>query len=274
MKEVATSPHGDGQPIIIHTSSRVVNAFPQSAEFVLQSGAVVQGDVIIGADGIRSACRPAVAGPGYDSFSYGKDAFRFMIPRTKILEDPETRSLAEELGSMDFFFSPDHKVIVYPCVDNTLLNVVCIHPSQHSETSSDIYNRSASKESVIEVFREFNPTILKIIEKCDSDTLKSWPLLDAPSLPTFISDSLALIGDAAHPFTPFIGQGAAMAIEDAVSLGVMFSKGVTAEEVPERLRLYNLARFERATLIQGFSRIAGGDGVKPGEEKAAKMKSK
>jgi 2-polyprenyl-6-methoxyphenol hydroxylase-like FAD-dependent oxidoreductase len=129
-------------------------------------------------------------------------------------------------------------------------------------------------ETVLTIFSDFSPKLLKVFQKCDSDTLKVYPLFDALSLPTFVKDRLALIGDAAHPFTPFIGQGGATAIEDAVSLGVMLSKGVTKGEVPERLQLYDKARQSRATRIQGYSRTAGGDGVKPGEEQEARMKGK
>lgn len=258
--------------MLIHTSSRIVSVDPQRAEILFEQSNVVRGDVLIGADGVRSICRKAVAGPEFDSFPYGKSAFRFMVPRAKVLEDPETRELGEVSGSLDMFFSPQNKVIMYPCVDDTLLNIVCIHPSQLSEASAETYNQSVSRDKVLEVFHEFDRRILKIFEKCDSDTLKVWPLLDAPNLPKFVNDHLALIGDAAHPFTPFIGQGGAMAIEDAAAITVMLSKGVKVTEVPERLKLYDQARLKRATLIQGYSRIAGGDGVKPGEEKAAKMR--
>ena len=197
-----------------------------------------------------------------------------MVPRAKVLEDPETKELGEVLGSLDMFFSPENKVIIYPCVNNALLNVVCIHPSHLSEASAETYNKSVSKSKVLEVFYDFDQRILKLLEKCDSDSLKVWPLLDALNMPTFVSDRLALIGDAAHPFTPFIGQGGAMAIEDAAALTVMLSRGVTAAGVPERLQLYDKARLERATLIQRYSRAAGGDGVKPGEEKAAKLRGR
>lgn len=257
---------------MIHTSSRIASVDPHQAEIRFEQGDVVKGDVLIGADGVRSVCRKAAAGPEFDSFPYGKSAFRFIVPRIKVVEDPETRELGEVLGSLDMFFSPQNKVIMYPCVNDTLLNIVCIHPSHLSEASDETYNKSVSRDKVLEVFHEFDRRILKIFEKCDSDTLKVWPLLDAPDLPTFVNDHLALIGDAAHPFTPFIGQGGAMAIEDAAALTVMLSRGVTAADVPERLKLYNQARLKRATLIQGYSRVAGGDGAKPGEEKAAKMR--
>lgn len=258
--------------MVIHTSSRTVSVDPHRTEIQFESGNVVNGDVIIGADGVRSVCRRAVAGPEFDSFPYGKSAFRFLVPRAKVVEDPETKEIGEVPGSLDMFFSSENKLIMYPCVNDTLLNVVCIHPSHLSEASTETYNQSVSREKVLEVFHEYDPRLLKIIKKCDSDTLKVWPILDAPNMPTFVNDHLALIGDAAHAFTPFIGQGGAMAIEDAAALTVMLSRGVTAAEIPERLRLYDQARVKRATLIQSYSRIAGQDSVTPGEEKAAKMR--
>lgn len=195
-----------------------------------------------------------------------------MIHREDILADPVTRELGEAEGSMDLYFSEDVKIITYSCVYDTLINVVCIHPAQASDASAETYNKTVSLEQVLSVCQEFHPTILSLIKKCDTETLKVYPLFDASTLPTFVSGRLALIGDAAHPFTPFIGQGGATALEDAVSIGVLLSSSISRAEVPERLQLYNKARYERATRIQGYSRTAGGDGVKPGEEKAAKMK--
>lgn len=232
----------------------------------------MQGDVLLGADGVRSITRQAVAGPEYDSFEIGKNAFRFMVPRAKIMADPKTKEFGESPGTMDLYFAEEHKVITYPCVDNTLLNVVCIHPARQSSASADTYNKVVLRETLLDIFRDFSPKLLRVFEKCDSDTLKVYPLFDALSMPVFVKDRLALIGDAAHSFTPFIGQGGATAIEDAVSIGVILSRDTSRAELVERLQVHNNARHGRATLIQGYSRMAGGDGVKPGEEKAARMK--
>ena len=273
IKETATDVQGEGIPAEIHTSSRVASVDPRKATITLANGDCIEGDVLIGADGVRSVCRNAVAGPKYESFELGKNAFRFMVSRAEILKDPLTRALGEAVSTMDFFFSPENKVIVYPCVNNTLLNVVCIHPSRLSSATSDSYNKPVFKEKLLSVFSEFNPTLLRLFDKCDSDTLKVWPLWDAPTMPTFVQGRLALMGDAAHAFTPFIGQGGAMAIEDAASLGIMLSRGVTVSEIKQRVELYNVARYERATTIQDYSRVAGGDGVKPGEEEKAQLQS-
>ena len=91
---------------------------------------------------------------------------------------------------------------------------------------------------------------------------------------------LALLGDAAHPFTPresicsfncsdsvliyyYIdqGQGAGQAIEDAATLSVVLATGTTPTDVPTRLKLYEEIRSKRAHTIQEFSRRAGKDAV-------------
>lgn len=85
-------------------------------------------------------------------------------------------------------------------------------------------------------------------------------------LPTWVRGRLALMGDAAHPFTPWRGQGGAQAIEDAASLGVMLGEGVRKEQIAGRLELYMRARRERAELIQDSSRK--GSPLKESEERA------
>ena len=245
-----------------------------TATICLSDGSYVQGDVLVGADGVHSVCRFCVAGPGFDSFNFGKNAFRFMIPREQVLQDPQTREFGQGLGTMSLIFSSQHKVIVYPCVDNTMLNFVCIHPAHLSTAAPEDYNTPVSKAKLLEVFQEFDPLLLRLFDKCDSESLRVYPLFDGPTLPTFTKGRLALIGDAAHPFTPFIGQGGAMAIEDAVSLGVMLSENTSAEEIPVRLQLYDLARHRRATTVQSFSRLAGSDGVVEGAGDQSQMRGK
>ena len=76
-------------------------------------------------------------------------------------------------------------------------------------------------------------------------------------LPTFVHELMALIGEAAHPLLPHQGQGAGMAIEDAAYLTVILSDLKSVAEMPERLKLYNEARYERAHTVQQFSRLIG-----------------
>lgn len=70
-----------------------------------------------------------------------------------------------------------------------------------------------------------------------------------PRLPTWVRGRAALLGDAAHATLPFLAQGAAMAIEEAGSLGCLFPAGTHPEEVPERLKAYQDIRKDRGDFV-------------------------
>ncbi len=73
-----------------------------------------------------------------DIFSSGKAAFRFLIPRAMAAADPVTAPLVERSGCLMMWFAEDRRVVMYPCNDNELLNLVCIHPDGESHaTKSD-----------------------------------------------------------------------------------------------------------------------------------------
>ena len=261
LKQVATQATGPGQPVNVHTSSKVASVDPHTSTATLQDGTQVHGDVIIGADGVHSVARAAITDREIRPFRSGRNAMRFMITREAALADTLTHDLATTMGSMDMWYGPDRKIVLYPTYNNTLFNLVCIHPAELSETTDD-YNKGASKKQLLDVYYDFEPRVVRLLEIGDPDTIKVYPLYDMETLPTYVNDRLALIGDAAHPFTPHLAQGGAMAIEDAASLGVMLPKGTTPDQVPERLQVYNKARYERATTVQNNSRMTGGDGVK------------
>jgi 2-polyprenyl-6-methoxyphenol hydroxylase-like FAD-dependent oxidoreductase len=261
LKKVATSADGKGRPVLVHTSSKVAKADPHTGTIVLPDGTQSQGDLIVGADGVHSVTRAAVTEKEFLPFKSDHSAMRFLITKESALADPVTHDWVAPNGSMDMWYGPDLKIVLYPCVNNTLFNFVCIHPAALSNVSDD-YNQSGSKKKLLEIYRDFEPRVLRLLEKANAGTLKVYPLFDMEPLPTFVNDRLALIGDAAHPFTPHLGQGAAMAIEDAISLGVMLPLGTTPDEIPERLKLYNQARYERATTIQNNSRLLGNSSSK------------
>lgn len=264
LKAAAQGP-GPGIAAQLYTSSKVVDVDPYHATITLENGQVVVGDVVIAADGVHSPTRSKLRGSSnIYPFSSGKNAFRFLITREQALADPETRSVAEDLGTLDMWDSPDRRVVIYPCSDNELLNFVCIHPDTLTTIEKGSgWNQQVGKGALLEVFKDFNPQVIKLLEKVDPQTLKLWPLLDMGTLPTWVEGKLAIIGDAAHPFLPYRGSGGAMALEDAVSLSVMLADGIKHEDIPERLKLYEKARHQRATIIQQMTRDSGNGPLPP-----------
>ena len=79
-----------------------------------------------------------------------------------------------------------------------------------------------------------------------------WCIFERPRAKTIQKNKLVLLGDAAHPMVPFIGQGGCMAIEDAYTFGLLFSK---LEDLQEVFFLYEKLRLKRGNWMQARSRL-------------------
>lgn len=269
LKKTSIDPSGEGTPVELHLSSPVVDVDPKQAVITLKDGAVVRGDVIIGADGVHSRSRTKIPGGDVKVFGSGKSAFRFLISRKAALDDPATRRFAQGDGELIIWYGADRRVVMYPTSHNQLLNFVCIHPESESEGGDD-WNTNANKSKLLEVYKGFHPDCVALISKADPESLKVWKLLDMPVLPTWINGRLALLGDAAHPFLPHQGQGAGCAMEDAAAISIVLEKDTAREDIPARLKLFESIRYERANKIQEYSRLAGRD-LKEGVKMDSKL---
>jgi 2-polyprenyl-6-methoxyphenol hydroxylase-like FAD-dependent oxidoreductase len=205
LKRRATTQDGKGKPAVLRTESKVLKVDTEG-RVTLANGEIIEADVVVGADGVHSKSRYALPGAkGIEPFGGGKSAFRFVIERKKALEDEETRALIEKEGHLQMIFAKDRRVIIYPTSDNSLLNFVCIHPTVESEVKSDQpgdWNQQGHLGKMLEVYKDFAPSIVKLLSMADEETLKVWELLDMETLPTWTDGRLVCIGDAAHPFTP------------------------------------------------------------------------
>jgi 2-polyprenyl-6-methoxyphenol hydroxylase-like FAD-dependent oxidoreductase len=93
-----------------------------------------------------------------------------------------------------------------------------------------------------------------MIRRIPGGALFKWGLRDREPLATWSQGRVTMLGDAAHPMTPFLGQGACIAIEDGLVLGRAFA---AAASVDEALARYEGARKARGTKVQILSREQG-----------------
>lgn len=164
-------------------ASPVTDVEPESGTVIFQDEKKDQADVVIGADGVHSICRKRVpGGEDKEPISSGKSAFRFLIPRQAILDDPQTRSYVEQDGLLFMAFHTDRRMVMYATRDNTQMNFVCIHPEEEtSQVSGEDWNNKATKDLLLKVMEVFHPDFKAILGKVDESSLKIWNLLDMVS---------------------------------------------------------------------------------------------
>ncbi|OAA39915.1 FAD binding domain protein [Beauveria brongniartii RCEF 3172] len=185
----------------MRVASRVTDLDPQQATITPVNGKLIAGDAIIDADGIPST----------------------------------TRATIEE-GELVFWFDADRRIVVYPTRNNDIWNFVCIHPDRRWEDDDKSWNRSGSQQHLLREYEGFDERALALLLIADPSTLKVWRLMDMDTVEDWCMGMLCLLGDAAHPFLPHHGQGAAQAMEDAASLGVIFPAGTDAHETGADIR--------------------------------------
>lgn len=108
-----------------------------SCTLELHNGSTFTADVIIAADGAQSKLRDVVLGEPCPATPSGLSVYRSLIPRELIEDDPRTEWFLRRRGELSVYVAGDLRIVTYPCRDNTILNVVAIHPDRLSEEVED-----------------------------------------------------------------------------------------------------------------------------------------
>ncbi|PYI11283.1 salicylate hydroxylase [Aspergillus sclerotiicarbonarius CBS 121057] len=218
------------------------------AAVVLANGSVVEGDVVIAADGIKSALRGQLLDESsVKAIPTGDAAYRIMLPRSALEHDPELKTLVDEPQATRWL-GPGRHVIAYPVRNHEMYNVVLLHPDNHSVEES--WTTKGSKQAMIDNYKGWDRRVTKLIGMVPDDDVLEWKLCLHAPLRTWVRGSVALIGDACHPMLPYVAQGAAQAVEDAAALGVLLSNITSRAEIPTALEAYEKSRKPRAETVQ------------------------
>lgn len=187
-------------------------------------------DVVVAADGTRSATRDVLFGSRYRSEYTGMTAWRGWIPG-------ETASVTETWGPGALFGITPR--------EGGLVNWFAAVRSPADSTGGLEYLRTR--------FGDWHQDIRKILERVDPEVVLHHDLYQSPPLPSYVRGNVALIGDAAHSMAPNLGRGACEAMVDAVTLGDL----LTEHPVADALRRYDRARRRPTRRLVRASRVVG-----------------
>ncbi|KZT51075.1 FAD/NAD(P)-binding domain-containing protein [Calocera cornea HHB12733] len=217
----------------------------------LRSGESLSGDLLIGADGVKSMIRQVIVGGPDAPVATGDAAYRATIPTSLMLREDDLRGFVEN-PEMTAWMGPGRHIMGYCIRGGKEYNVVLLHPDDGSVES---WTAEGSADKMRADFEGWEPRIQKMLGLVPS-TLK-WKLMDRGPLETWIhkSGKVVLLGDSCHPMLPYRAQGAAMAVEDAAVLGSLLSHISSPAQIPFFLRAYQDLRHARCTDTQAQARL-------------------
>jgi salicylate hydroxylase len=206
-------------------------------------GSEYEADLIVGADGVRSAVRSQLFGEESPRFT-GHMCYRAVVPF------PDRRP---DFVSPDasFWMGPNSHVVTYYVRSGAAVNIVAVNET--AKWVEESWNAPSSTAELLEAFKGWHPNLIQLFQR--ADTVFKWGLFDRDPMKTWSSGRITLLGDAAHPMLPFLSQGAAMAIEDGYVLAA--SLATHGNDVASALRDYEAERLPRTSRVQLESRERG-----------------
>jgi salicylate hydroxylase len=248
--DACLDPHGPGPVVEVHTGAAVIDidvADPERPVAITTDGRRIGGDVLVGADGIRSAVRDAMGLPDTLVFS-GEMAYRALIPGDKIAADPATRFLLDRFHST-IWYGPDRHLVHYMIRGGEYLNVVAIVPNTLDVEQT--WTGPATADEMVDAFRGWDDRVASMLSKAEGDASK-WAMFRRHRDPVWVDGHVALLGDACHAMLPYQAQGASQAMEDAAVLAEELG-AVTRGGIAGALTRYVARRATHAGMVQDAS---------------------
>ena len=215
-----------------------------SATAVFENGVTVNADLVVGADGIRSQVRKHLFSDKAPVFA-GEHAYRAVIPAAG------TFGLVDD-GNLRMYVGYGTKIYLLPLHhrNEVSYDVTCLATDP---TPAPV----GSKQQLLKVVAGFDPELIAITEGLDMSKVNLRAVYDIDPVPNWHSNSVVLIGDAAHAMLHHQGQGANSAVLDA---GVLADKLKEANSIPEALAQYQASRKPVTDELQRISRQSWSEG--------------
>jgi salicylate hydroxylase len=207
------------------------------------NGVSAEADIVIAADGIHSELRPYIFPASQPVFS-GSVAYRGLVPHERVPHWPIDR--------WQMWLGKGRHFLAFPVRAGKLINYVGFVPTD--EEMKESWSAPGDPDVLRQAFAGWDPRISELLEKVE--VTFRWALYDREPLPVWTRQRLSLLGDAAHPMLPHLGQGANQSIEDGIALATIL-KSADRNTAPLALLAYERLRRERVAEVQRGARENG-----------------
>jgi 2-polyprenyl-6-methoxyphenol hydroxylase-like FAD-dependent oxidoreductase len=208
-------------------------------ELHFADGTKVQASAVIGADGLHSTVARATTGSKEPRY-FGHTAYRAIVP---------TEKLRGRLPLTDYirWWGPNQSYILAYCMkeDREEYNIVASGPEEID--MSELRPMPVTSQKLLSNFQGFHSDALHVLENCQE--VVRWPMMIRPPERPWSRGRTTLLGDAAHPMTPHLGQGGGMAVEDAAIVARCIDR-FEGRDIEQSFRLYEAVRFQRTADVQ------------------------
>ena len=232
-------------PGTVHTGHRC-SGFEQDADtarVTFANGETAEADIVIAADGIHSELRPHVFPPSRPVF-HGSVAYRGLVPHERLPDWPTDR--------WQMWLGPGRHFLTFPVRAGKLINYVGFVPTD--EQMKESWSAPGDPDTLRQEFAGWDSRIQQVLGEV-RQTFR-WALYDREPLPGWTKGRLSLLGDAAHPMLPHLGQGANQSIEDGMALAIILGR-TDRSTAPLALLAYERLRRERVAEVQRGARASG-----------------
>jgi salicylate hydroxylase/6-hydroxynicotinate 3-monooxygenase len=203
-------------------------------------GETVEACAVIGADGVHSVVREWMLGKEQPRFT-GRVAYRTVFPIAR-LGDLQPYPCVKWWG-------PDRHLVSY-FVTPRRDELYFVTSTPEPDFAVESWSAKGDLRTLRSAYEGFHPQVRAILAACPE--VHKWALVERDPLPRWVEGNVALLGDACHPMTPYMAQGASTAVEDAAILSRCL-QGVDRDGVAAALRRYEATRKPRASRIQQTS---------------------
>jgi len=216
---------------------------------VVSNGERIVGDVVLGADSVRSKARELVLGYDDKPKPSGYAVYRAWMSSDELAKNDLTKDLVINGDTHTGWLGPDIHFLAASIKGGKEFSWVCTHKDDRGVDEG--WSEPGDHADAVKILEGWDPAVHAIVQATPPEKLVDWKLVYRDPLPTWTSPQgrIALIGDAAHPFLPTSIQGASQAMEDGACIAVCLQLA-GKDKVGNALRAYEKIRYERVKAVQ------------------------